>query len=274
MKKLLTLFKEKGIGTARPPLQVLKAAAGLTPIPALGTATDIIIFILDTAYQNQQNAGTCHEIANRIWKGFAQEFVKKYKSKKAICRLLYSKSDNDEMQRLGKRVDDTLMLFQITRSLSLEEVCDRSYASLQRIEQVVVELKDSISPFSRPEGASVDLVLRGDITLYEEITNGPRYSLQTVKMDGKAVAIKVFTGRKAKSGKSRHIFGMTYCSSPNPSIPYDTVPIETILASFQMEEVGFELTNHSSGIKPRQDRRDCIFSFIEKRNVAILPNRG
>ncbi|PBK64524.1 hypothetical protein ARMSODRAFT_465964 [Armillaria solidipes] len=37
---------------------------GLIPVPALGPAMDIMLCILDKAYQCQQNAGIAHEIAN------------------------------------------------------------------------------------------------------------------------------------------------------------------------------------------------------------------
>ncbi len=47
-----------------------------------------------------------------------QELVEKYRYKKTFRRLFYSKSDNDELQRLGKQVDETLLLFQIGRTLS------------------------------------------------------------------------------------------------------------------------------------------------------------
>lgn len=54
-----------------------------------------------------------------------------------------------------------------------------------------------------------------------------------------------------------------------------TVLIETILASFEMEEILFELREHSSGLNC--GRWDYIFSFIKKfRNHAscVLPDRS
>ncbi|KZT43453.1 malate synthase [Sistotremastrum suecicum HHB10207 ss-3] len=53
-----------------------------------------------------------------------------------------------------------------------------------------------------------------------------------------------------------------------------TVLIETIPAAFQMEEILFELRNHSAGLNC--GRWDYIFSFIKKRRAdpsAILPDR-
>ncbi|KAH9056553.1 malate synthase [Lactarius vividus] len=53
-----------------------------------------------------------------------------------------------------------------------------------------------------------------------------------------------------------------------------TVLIETLPAAFQMEEILFELRNHSSGLNC--GRWDYIFSFIKKRRAdrsAILPDR-
>ncbi|KAK0458504.1 uncharacterized protein EV420DRAFT_1542649, partial [Desarmillaria tabescens] len=243
MKKGLTLVKKKGVETAIIPLQGLKAAAGLIPVPALGPATDIILSILEIAYQSQQNAENCREIADRCLRVHVtlsehlqsmeitptllksirrfevelhnvQEFVKRYRHKTAIRRLFYSKSDNDELQRLGKRVDETLSLFQIERLLSLEEICMKMYASiqhvnqnilrngasLQRIEQNTVVLVNRSEPALGSKGASVEIVPRSHFTPGEEIINGPDYSLQTAEMrSGKIVTIRVFTGCKAKS---------------------------------------------------------------------------
>ena len=54
-----------------------------------------------------------------------------------------------------------------------------------------------------------------------------------------------------------------------------TVLIETILAAFEMDEILYELREHSSGLNC--GRWDYIFSFIKKfrnRPDFILPNRA
>jgi malate synthase len=54
-----------------------------------------------------------------------------------------------------------------------------------------------------------------------------------------------------------------------------TVLIETILATFEMDEILYELREHSSGLNA--GRWDYIFSFIKKFNndpSAVLPDRG
>jgi malate synthase len=54
-----------------------------------------------------------------------------------------------------------------------------------------------------------------------------------------------------------------------------TVLIETILAAFEMDEILFELREHSAGLNC--GRWDYIFSFIKKfknRRDAVLPDRG
>jgi malate synthase len=54
-----------------------------------------------------------------------------------------------------------------------------------------------------------------------------------------------------------------------------TVLIETILASFEMDEILFELRDHSAGLNC--GRWDYIFSFIKKFSTdprAVLPDRG
>ena len=54
-----------------------------------------------------------------------------------------------------------------------------------------------------------------------------------------------------------------------------TVLIETLPAAFQMEEILFELREHSSGLNC--GRWDYIFSFIKRRRAdlnAVLPDRA
>ncbi|KIY47266.1 malate synthase [Fistulina hepatica ATCC 64428] len=69
------------------------------------------------------------------------------------------------------------------------------------------------------------------------------------------------------------MFSQSYIGMPHNTIRA-TVLIETIPAAFQMEEILFELRNHSSGLNC--GRWDYIFSFIKKRRAdraAILPDR-
>ncbi|KAK0429598.1 hypothetical protein EV421DRAFT_1914389 [Armillaria borealis] len=229
MTKFFTLVKKKGVETAIPPLEVLKAAAELIPVPALGPATDIILSIFEKVYQSQQNAGTAHEIANLCLRAHstlsqhlqsveitpillnsirqfeadlhnAQETIQKYKQKMWFQHVFYSRSNNDDLQRLEKRVNNTLSLFQIKKLLSLEEICTKIYVSVQRIEQNTVVLMNRSEPAPRSEGALVDIVPRNHFTLCNEIINRPGYSLQTAETrSGKIVTIRVFTGCNVKS---------------------------------------------------------------------------
>ncbi|KAF9054938.1 malate synthase [Hymenopellis radicata] len=69
------------------------------------------------------------------------------------------------------------------------------------------------------------------------------------------------------------LFAQSYLGIPHNTIRA-TVLIETIPAAFQMEEILFELRNHSSGLNC--GRWDYIFSFIKKRRAdrsAVLPDR-
>ncbi|KAF9018462.1 malate synthase [Hymenopellis radicata] len=69
------------------------------------------------------------------------------------------------------------------------------------------------------------------------------------------------------------LFSQSYLGIPHNTIRA-TVLIETIPAAFQMEEILFELRNHSSGLNC--GRWDYIFSFIKKRRAdrsAVLPDR-
>ncbi|KIM83282.1 hypothetical protein PILCRDRAFT_819533 [Piloderma croceum F 1598] len=69
-------------------------------------------------------------------------------------------------------------------------------------------------------------------------------------------------------------FSQSYIGMPVGTIRA-TVLIETLPAAFQMEEILFELRNHSAGLNC--GRWDYIFSFIKKRRAdrkAILPDRS
>ncbi|KAI0039470.1 malate synthase [Auriscalpium vulgare] len=69
------------------------------------------------------------------------------------------------------------------------------------------------------------------------------------------------------------LFSQSYIGMPVNTIR-GTVLIETLPAAFQMEEILFELRNHSSGLNC--GRWDYIFSFIKRRRAdrsAVLPDR-
>jgi malate synthase len=69
-------------------------------------------------------------------------------------------------------------------------------------------------------------------------------------------------------------FSQSYIGIPRGTIRA-TVLIETLPAAFQMEEILFELREHSSGLNC--GRWDYIFSFIKRRRAdlnAILPDRA
>ena len=70
------------------------------------------------------------------------------------------------------------------------------------------------------------------------------------------------------------VFAQDYCGVPQGSVRA-TVLIETILASFQMDEILWELKDHSAGLNC--GRWDYIFSFTKKfgnRPEFVMPNRG
>ena len=70
------------------------------------------------------------------------------------------------------------------------------------------------------------------------------------------------------------VFAQDYCGVPQGSIRA-TVLIETILGSFEMHEILWELRDHSAGLNC--GRWDYIFSFIKKlrnRPDFMLPNRA
>ncbi len=70
------------------------------------------------------------------------------------------------------------------------------------------------------------------------------------------------------------VFAQDYCSVPQGSVRA-TVLIETILAAFEMDEILWELRDHSAGLNC--GRWDYIFSYIKKlghRPDKILPDRA
>src|SRR5579864_1338518 len=70
------------------------------------------------------------------------------------------------------------------------------------------------------------------------------------------------------------VFAQNYLGIPKGTIRA-TVLIETILAAFEMDEILYELRDHSSGLNC--GRWDYIFSFIKKfrnRPETVLPDRG
>lgn len=70
------------------------------------------------------------------------------------------------------------------------------------------------------------------------------------------------------------VFAQDYVGVPQGTIKA-TVLVETILASFELNEILYELRNHSSGLNC--GRWDYIFSYIKRfRNVEgfVLPDRG
>jgi len=70
------------------------------------------------------------------------------------------------------------------------------------------------------------------------------------------------------------VFAQDYCGVPQGTIRA-TVLIETILGAFQMDEILWELRNHSAGLNC--GRWDYIFSYIKKfgrREGFTMPNRA
>ncbi|MEP7366119.1 MAG: malate synthase A [Acidobacteriota bacterium] len=70
------------------------------------------------------------------------------------------------------------------------------------------------------------------------------------------------------------VFAQDYCGVPQGSVRA-TVLIETILAAFEMDEILYELRDHSAGLNC--GRWDYIFSYIKKlghRPDMVLPDRA
>ncbi len=85
---------------------------------------------------------------------------------------------------------------------------------------------------------------------------------------------KIESYHEARLWDDVFLFSQNYCGVPYGSIKA-TVLVETILATFQLNEILWELKDHSAGMNC--GRWDYIFSFIKKfRNVAghVFPDRS
>jgi malate synthase len=85
---------------------------------------------------------------------------------------------------------------------------------------------------------------------------------------------KLESYKEARLWDDVFVFSQNYCGVPYGSIKA-TVLVETILATFQLNEILWELKDHSAGLNC--GRWDYIFSFIKKfRNVPgqIFPDRS
>lgn len=85
---------------------------------------------------------------------------------------------------------------------------------------------------------------------------------------------KIESYKEARLWDDIFVFSQNYCGVPYGSIK-TTVLVETILASFQLHEILWELKDHSAGLNC--GRWDYIFSFIKKfRNIPghIFPDRS
>ncbi|MEL6968934.1 MAG: malate synthase A [Bacteroidota bacterium] len=85
---------------------------------------------------------------------------------------------------------------------------------------------------------------------------------------------KLESHQEARLWNDVFVFAQNYLGIPQGTIKA-TVLIETILAAFEMDEILYELRQHSAGLNC--GRWDYIFSFIKKFRAfpeRILPNRG
>ena len=85
---------------------------------------------------------------------------------------------------------------------------------------------------------------------------------------------KIESHLEARLWNDVFVFAQEYLDVPQKSIKA-TVLLETVLASFEMDEILYELRDHSAGLNC--GRWDYIFSFIKKfKNLKgfVLPNRG
>jgi len=85
---------------------------------------------------------------------------------------------------------------------------------------------------------------------------------------------KLESHQEARLWNDVFVFAQNYCGIPQGSIRA-TVLIETIMAAFEMDEILYELRNHSAGLNC--GRWDYIFSYIKKlghRDDKILPDRA
>ncbi|KAK0458507.1 uncharacterized protein EV420DRAFT_1764161 [Desarmillaria tabescens] len=314
-KRPIPFVKKKGVETLTVPLECLKATAGLIPVPALGPATDIVLSILKKVDESQQNTGTAREIANLCLKAHVtlsehlqnveitptllasiQQFeadlhdventVEEYEQKMSIERTLYSKSYSDELQRLEKRVNRTLSLFQIKKLLSLEETCAKMSTSLQHIIELL--LINRSEPAPKPEEPLVDIVRRSQLTLCEELFRCPGFSVQRAEMHGKIVTIKVFTGCKAKSTwevpntldlkvmhpNLPHLIGVSTSDERGALFSVYDLDIKSRLVDVIPSWLTIDFDTLSSLIDKMVNDVDSAWDHLQDQNCLFVPSDG
>ncbi|KAK0493413.1 hypothetical protein EDD18DRAFT_1179959, partial [Armillaria luteobubalina] len=228
MKNIGHLLGKKSIETAVVPLEIFKAASGFIPIPALAPATEILLSILNLAYQTQQNADTRKEIATRCVRAHAtisrrlgnteittdvlenieqferdlkdvRESIEKENRKNRFTLFFYSRSKKDELQCLGTRFEDTLQLFQIDAMLSLREAVE-------------------LGCYSTWIPVGLHTVSMINISTHRQIYSGQNHALHTAEMQGRCVVMKVFKGSNARlNWQKSNAFDRTVA---NPHIPH------------------------------------------------------
>ncbi|KAK0493406.1 hypothetical protein EDD18DRAFT_1406507 [Armillaria luteobubalina] len=252
MKNIGGLLGKKSIETVIVPLEFLKAASGAIPIPALAPATEVLLSILNLAYQTQENADTRKEIVTRCVRAHATisrhlgsmeittdilknierferdlkdvwESIEKEIRKNRFTLLFYSKSKKDELQHLVTRFEDTLQLFQIDNMLSLRE-------AVECLKHDVVEITKSIPSFPPTTEVGCDSTL---IPIY----SGRNHALHTAKIRGRCVVMKVFKSNP-------HIPGLIAISSVDDPVHFsvydfhETIYVAVSLESFILSSVG------------------------------------
>ncbi|KAK0493404.1 hypothetical protein EDD18DRAFT_1464901 [Armillaria luteobubalina] len=252
MKNIGRLLGKKSIETAIVPLEILKAASEAIPVPALAPATEILLSILNLAYQTQENADTRKEIVTRCVRAHVaisrrlgnmeittnvlenieqferdlkdvRDFIEKENRKNRLNLLFYSKSKKDDLQRLGTQFEDTLRLFQINTMLSLHEAIGCVATRLQHVEHNVVGFTKSIASFPIPttevgcDSTGIPTVSMIHIATRKQIYGGRNLAFHTAEMEGRCVVMKVFKGSNARlNWQKSNAFDRTVA---NPHIP-------------------------------------------------------
>ncbi|PBK83693.1 hypothetical protein ARMGADRAFT_1067697 [Armillaria gallica] len=305
MKRIGGLLGKKGIETAVVPLEILKAASGAIPIPALGPATDILLSILNLAYQAQQNADKRNEIVTRCVKAHVtisqhlenvkitsdvakniqqferdlkdvRDFVERENRKNRLGLLFYSKSKKEELQRLTTQFEDTLQLFQISTLLSLQEASEHVTTWLQHMDRSIVEHVNFVASLPHTEVAGdspgVPTVSRNDILSRSHIHSGQSHTYYTAQMQGRCVVMKVFQGGRARlNWQESNAFDRNIS---NPHLPQliatSSVNDPVLFSVYDFDvEVSVESFIVSSVRKGLTDTFDCGIRLVHGISTAL-----
>jgi malate synthase len=171
----------------------------------------------------------------------------------------------------------------ISGQINLRDAINRTINFENKVKGKIYELKDQIATLMvRPRGWHLEekhLIFEGEAMSGSLVDFGLYcfHNAKNLMANGSGPYFylpKLESHLEARLWNDVFVFAQNYLDIPQKTIKA-TVLIETILASFELNEILYELKDHSAGLNC--GRWDYIFSFIKRfRNLPgyIMPNRA